>query len=538
MPIYVRDIKIRLDEPETRLLEKIATRLKVRPSAIRTYAPVKRSLDARSRGEIGYVYCVELALDEPPEVERKRVARLHRHDVSILEHPAAAEPVAGTTPMRQRPVIVGFGPAGMFAALRLAQYGYKPIVLERGQPVRIRHKDIMQKFYREGRFNGESNLLYGEGGAGTYSDGKLYTRVNHPYVKAVLQTLYENGAKPDILIDGRPHIGSDRLPNICTRIRQRIESLGGEIRFGARLDDLSIDEDGRLSGIVVSGTESAVDRVLIGLGHSARDTIRMLIERGVKVVAKPFQMGVRIEHPQALVDTWQYGSLAGHERLPPADYHLVAKGAAGSSGDMFSFCMCPGGIILPTNESPNLIATNGASPASRGGAFANSGLVITIQPTEFGNDPLRGLSYQRQWESSAFEATGGSYAVPAQRAADFVKDRESDGALETSYPLGGQWVRLKSILPVHVAQSVVRGLQMLHQRLEGFAGADAIITAPETRASAPIRILRDPQTRQSVSVAGLYPIGEGSGYAGGILSAAVDGMQTADQLITSFAPLR
>ena len=330
----------------------------------------------------------------------------------------------------------------MFAAWQLARLGYRPIVLERGRQVNVRHKDILQKFYGEGEFNPESNLLYGEGGAGTYSDGKLYTRLNEPYVRVVLQALYEHGASPDILIDGKPHIGSDRLPNICMRMRQHIEKMGGEIRFGARLDDLCTDDDGCVNGVAIGGQRLSADRVLIAIGHSARDTLRMLHGRGVTLAAKPFQLGVRIEHPQAMVDRWQYGGCAGHERLPPASYQTVAKGAASSGRDLFSFCMCPGGVILPTNESPGLIVTNGASRAAQSGPFANSGLVITVDPEVFGNDPLQGLAYQEKWESLAFEATGGTYEVPAQRASDFLRQRASDGRLETSHPLGGQWADL------------------------------------------------------------------------------------------------
>ncbi|MCH8853295.1 MAG: FAD-dependent oxidoreductase [Planctomycetes bacterium] len=423
----------------------------------------------------------------------------------------------------------------MFAGWQLARWGYQPIILERGQPVQTRHRDVMQKFYRQREFNPEYNLLFGAGGAGTYSDGKLYTRVNDPHGSMVLQVLYEHGASPDILIDGRPHIGSDRLPNICQRIRQRIESMGGEIRFGARVNDLSIGDDDQVVGVELASGVLESEAVLLGVGHSARDTLRMLARRGVRLEAKPFQLGVRIEHPQELVDRWQYGSCAGHERLPPAHYQAVAKKAGGARGDLFTFCMCPGGIILPTNESPDLVVTNGASRAGRSGRFANSGLVITVEPSEFDCDPLLGLAYQRKWEALAFQATGGSYAVPAQRAADFLAGRNSDGQLETSYPLGGQWADLRQLLPDYLADSLMRGLRMLDRRLPGFAGEQALITAPETRASAPVRIPRSAETRESVSTPGLYPIGEGAGYAGGIMSAAIDGLKTANEIIRRFA---
>lgn len=535
MPILVRDITLHLDEPEDKLIERVAGRLKVERAAIRAYAPVRRSLDARPPGEPVFVYAVEVALHQTLAYEKRLVARLHRKDVTMLAGEQAGDPVPGKAPMRHRPVVVGFGPAGMFAAWQLARFGYRPIVVERGQPVRVRHKDIILKFYRQGVFDPESNLLYGEGGAGAYSDGKLYTRVNDPYVKVVLQVLYQHGANPDILIEGKPHVGSDRLPNICTRLRRQIESEGGEIRFGARLDDLTIG-DGHISSVRIGEQDLHTDHLLLAIGHSARDTLQMLARRGVRLVAKPFQLGVRIEHPQELVDRWHYGACAADGRLPPVHYNAVARRAAGSNGDLFTFCMCPGGTILPTNEAAGLIVTNGASRASRKGIFANTGLVITIPPDQFNDDPLQGLAFQRKWEALAFEATCGTYQVPAQRAADYLQERGSDGRPQTSYPLGARWADIRNLIPPIVADSLTRGLQMLDRRMPGFAGDQAIITAPETRASAPVRIVRDAQSRESVCVGGLFPIGEGAGYAGGIMSAALDGLKSANQIISRWAP--
>jgi uncharacterized FAD-dependent dehydrogenase len=447
-------------------------------------------------------------------------------------------PRPGSVILPQRPVVVGFGPAGMFAAYELARHGYHPIVLERGQPVRTRHRDILQKFYQHRQFNPESNLLFGEGGAGTYSDGKLYTRVNDPFSQVVLQTLYHHGADPNILIDGKPHVGSDRLPNVCRRMRQSIEEQGGEIRFGARVRALILDDNGTVQGLELDGQQLSTEHVVLAIGHSARDTVRSLMGQGVAVVAKAFQMGVRIEHPQSVVDGWQYGACAGHPRLPAAEYRLVAKGAGGAHGDMFSFCMCPGGIILPTMESPNRVATNGASRAARAGPFANSGLVLTLDPEVFGEDPLAGMAYQEHWEKLAFEAAGANYAVPAQRASDFLANRRSDGTLELSYPLGGAWVDLRGILPSDLMSSLERCLRALDERLASFAGDQAIITGPETRASAPLRVLRDVQSRESTSTPGLFPVGEGAGYAGGIMSAAIDGLKTAHAIINAYAPPR
>lgn len=507
---------------------------------------------------IRFSYQVEVALDEPVAKQRSRLKRYPKNKISWIEPLKPQTPRQGSQPLEHRPVVIGLGPAGMFAALRLAENGYNPIVVERGRDVRRRHRDIMQTFYRDGKFNESSNLLFGEGGAGTYSDGKLYTRVNDPLGRVVLETFFRHGADPSILIDARPHIGSDHLPTVCTRIRQQIEALGGEIRFDTCVDDLRID-DGKLTAIHLRGNEEhACDEwvstgpVLLAIGHSARDTIHLLHRHNVRLAPKPFQIGVRIEHAQEMVNQWQYGSSACHQRLAPAEYHMVAKGAADDSSDMYSFCMCPGGIILPTNESEDLIATNGASRQNRSGPFANSGLVITLNPSTLvpgsqKTNPttqdeselaLMGMEYQKKWEKLAFKATGGTYRVPVQRATDFLNQKQSDGQLETSYPLGGQWTDIRKVIPPVVANALQKTLPILDKKFPGFAGEDGLITAPETRASAPFRILRDKETRQAVETDNLYPVGEGAGYAGGIISAAIDGIKSADAIMALYAPPR
>ncbi|MHC5109194.1 MAG: NAD(P)/FAD-dependent oxidoreductase [Planctomycetota bacterium] len=540
MPLLVRNIMMALDEPEEEIVGKVAKRLGLPDSAIRTYAVVARAIDAR-RGTVSFNYHLEVALNELSRRDQLRIINARNVTPIAEDTDSSNEPVPGNTPLRDRPVIVGFGPAGMFAALRLATFGFRPIVLERGREVRRRHRDVMQRYYRERDFDPESNLLFGEGGAGTYSDGKLYTRISDPLCRYVLEVLYHHGADPDILINTRPHVGSDRLPTVCTRIRYRIQSLGGEVRFDTALTDIEVDSD-RIARIETRN--HATDRVswsptgplLLALGHSARDTLRMLCRRGIVMSAKPFQIGVRIEHPQEMVDKRQYGQAAGHARLGPAEYHLVAKHAAGA-GNLFSFCMCPGGQILPTNESPGLIATNGASRVRRSGPYANSGLVITLDAQALGMSALDALAYQERWERKAFEATGGSYAVPCQRASDFLREKGSNGTLATSFPLGGQWANIREVIPVEVADALMRGLSVLDRKIHGFAGDQGIITAPETRASAPIRMDRDRDSRCALGVEDLYPVGEGAGYAGGIVSAAVDGIKSADAIIARYAPL-
>lgn len=544
MTLFLRNLTLGIDDDDSMLRDRAARRLRIAPDAIRDFAVVRRSIDARRKDRIQFVYNVELAIAGGPAAELRILKRLHRTDVTQV-HPANPQPlVHGRNPIGNRPIVVGFGPAGMFAALWLARHGYRPVVIDRGQPVKTRHRDILQRFYRLHEFDPESNLLYGEGGAGAYSDGKLYTRVNDPHMREILQVFVEHGAPHDILVDSRPHLGSDRIPTLCARIRATIIAHGGEIRFGTRLDEIEIS-DGAVKSIRVSSTAPGANQpetirpgaLLLGLGHSARDTIRMLVARGVNVVAKPFQLGVRVEHPQTLVDRWQYGPSCGHRRLPPAEYHLVAKGAAAELGDVYSFCMCPGGLILPTNESPGLIATNGASGMRRNQPFANSGIVMTVPIQAIQNDPIRGLEFVEHWERTAYNLTGHSYRVPCQRAADFVAGRLSEGrAPETSYPLGGAWASIADILPNEVVQSVRRALVDLDSRLPGFAGAEGLVTGPESRASAPVRIPRDSTTRESLSTHGLFPIGEGAGYAGGIMSAAADGVATAETLIRRFAP--
>ncbi len=539
MPIVVRNLTLPLDESEEALPSLAAKRMRVESKDIRHWAVVKRAVDAR-RGQVEFVYQIEVALEGGGDAEQKCMRTLRKQDVAWLE-PAKNQPIVyGKESMSERPVVVGFGPAGMFAALRLAEHGYRPIVLERGRDVRRRHHDVMVSYYKDRQFDPTSNLLYGEGGAGTYSDGKLYTRRNDAMCGSVLEKLFQFGADPDILVNTRPHIGSDRLPTICTQLRKCIESLGGEVRFEQQLAALTVNDKMLASIDVQEGGPDTpknmrVGPVILGIGHSARDTITMLASHGVKIETKPFQIGVRIEHPQAMVDQWQFGAAAGHQRLGAAEYHLVAKEAASEHGDMFSFCMCPGGIILPSNESPGLIATNGASRAQRSSLYANAGLVITLDPAKMGMGPLEALAYQRDWEEKAFKLTGSSYRVPVQRAEDFLNKCDSQGSLEATFPLGGAWADIRATIPKAVSDALERALPNLDKKMPGFGGPDALITAPETRASTPIRIPRDPQTREAVETAGLYPVGEGAGYAGGIISAAVDGIRSANQIMARYA---
>ncbi|MCK4659301.1 MAG: FAD-dependent oxidoreductase [Phycisphaerae bacterium] len=535
MAIMVRNIALPLEGGLEDMLAAVAKRLRVSREAIRTYAVVHRSIDARKHRPLRFNFHVEVGLHESHKQERRRVLRLHRNDVRFITPAGHPDPQPGTEPLQCRPVVIGFGPAGMFAALRLARHGYQPLVLERGQDIRHRHHDVLKRFIKEKAFNPESNYLFGEGGAGAYSDGKLYTRLSDPLVRTVLEVLYHHGADPDILVDAHPHIGSDMLPGICRRIRRHIERLGGEVRFQHRVDKVVI-EDNRLVSLRVNEEFLAVGPTILAIGISARDTVRMLSRQGVTMVPRPFQVGVRIEHPQEMVNRWQYGGAAGHEALPPAEYRLVAKGAAGGRGDLFSFCMCPGGTILPTNESPTCISVNGASRSGRGGLFANAGLIITVEPAAASTNVLAGVEYLERLERQAFVLGGGDYRAPAMRAVDFLANRRSGGRYEGSYPFGVTWCDAAELLPCEVVQALETGLQILDKRMPGFGGGEAVMLAPETRASCPLRILRHSESREAVATRNLYPTGDGAGYAGGIVSAAIDGIKTADAIIARYAP--
>lgn len=553
MPLLVRNLPLKLDEPEEALLGRIARVLALPKDRIRSYGIVRRAIDARRHDDVKRIYHVQVAVDAD---EQKLIGRGRPGQVTLIDRETEPAVEPGSARLEHRPVIIGTGPAGLIAGLLLAEAGYAPLILERGQDVPQRHK-ALHLYYTRGQFDPENNLLFGIGGAGAYSDGKLYSRTHDPLNMWVLQQLVRFGGDPDILINAKPHLGSDKLPGICRRMVEHIRAHGGEVRYGARVVDLETGEPARqlqsaagaageerqergVRAVVLDGGERIqTNVVLLAIGHSARDTYRMLREHGVAMVAKPFQMGVRIEHPQDLINNNQYGSAAA--KLGAADYFLIAKHAAGISDccgpDLFSFCMCPGGTILPSNESPNEICTNGASTSRRNSPYANSGLVVTILPREFGDDPLAGVEYQRKWERLAFELSG-SYKVPAQRADDFLAGRLSDGAIDTSFPLGAAAVDLRQMLPRVVIDALQKGLPMLDRMIAGYAGPQGVITAPETRASSPVRIVREEASRQSPSMAGLYPVGEGAGFAGGIVSSATDGLKSAQALIRRFAPLR
>ncbi len=529
MPLKVANLRLEIDEPEAALGEKLSARLGVNPGDIARWRILRKSLDARNHADLHFVYAAEV---EVPGAEAALAGRLAGPDVEPFRAETFDWPAPGLEPLRHRPVIIGAGPAGLFAGYFLALDGYRPLILERGREVKDRVADV-RRFDAGGLLDPESNYLFGEGGAGTFSDGKLTSRGTGPDVQRVLEILADCHGKPSILYEQRPHLGSNRLPLIVRTLRRKYEQLGGEIRFSCRVEDLEI-ADGRLRGLATSSGRIDAGLAVLAVGHSARDTYGMLLRRGVPLEFKPFQLGVRIEQPQGQIDEARYGRRAGHPALGAAEYNVATRAGA---RDLFTFCMCPGGSIMASVSEPGYFGTNGMSESRRDTPFANSGLVITIGADDLGSrHPLAGVHFQQRAERLAYLAGGRTYKAPIQRAADFLRGRTSRGPIACSYERGTVPVNLESILPPVVIDALARGLPVMDRRMRGSFLRDATLTGPESRGSSPVRIPRDDLSRQSPAVSGLYPCGEGAGYAGGIVSAAVDGLRTARAVVARHAP--
>ncbi|MDZ4180743.1 MAG: FAD-dependent monooxygenase [Coriobacteriia bacterium] len=521
---------------DTALKRAAAERLGVDEGRITSLRLLKRSVDARRKSNVHFVVTLRVTLDEMIEGEADVVRRVGDSDVFMatqISSPAVATLQAAPA---VHPVVVGTGPAGLFAALLLARSGARPVVLERGAAVDGRIRAV-NAFIRDGVLDPDSNIQFGEGGAGTFSDGKLTTNTRDPRCRIVLETLVEAGAPGEILWQAKPHIGTDHLTGAVRRVREEIESLGGQVRFGTMLSDIILDSDDRLSGVVMQGDrgreEFAVEALILATGHSARDTFDMLHMRGARLEQKAFSIGVRIEHDQLMVDRAQYGSAAGHPALGSAEYKLSCHLSSGRG--VYTFCMCPGGWVVAATSEEGSVVTNGMSRFAREGANANSAFLVGVVPGDFEDDhPLAGVRFQRRWERAAFELGGRDFRAPAQLMGDFLQGVASSavGGVRPTYPLGVECADLSLCLPDFVVSSLREAAPMFDGRMRGFATSDALLTGVETRSSSPVRVVRD-DTLQS-NLRGIYPCGEGAGYAGGIMSAAVDGMRCAEAVIARY----
>ena len=531
IPVRYRvvNIPLQIGEPDAKLLARAADRLGVRPDDLRAIAVVKRSLDARKKGRPRWLVSVEATLDSPlPSLPA---------DVTPAP-PPEPPPVLARAPALP-PVIVGAGPAGLFCAWALLARGVRSVLVDRGRPVGPRRRDVAE-LMRSGRLDPESNMYFGEGGAGAFTDGKLATRIHHPAAREIVALFARLGGKPALVEEAKPHVGSDVLPRAVTALREELERGGCELHWEARVTDLVVD-GGRVQGVTLAdGRVLRADRVILAPGNSARDLFELFVERGWPIEAKPFAVGFRVEHPQPLVNRIQYGPVGREAGLPPADYHLADNPRiGGTERGTFSFCMCPGGVVVPTPTEPGLQCTNGMSNSSRSSAWANAGLVVSVSPSDFAAEglegPLAGLAWQRKWERAAFELGGGGYHAPAQRLASWLAGRPGAAPQRSSYRPGVLQADLDLLYPQPVRDALRAALRTFDRRMHGFVTDEALLLGVETRTSSPCRLPRG-EDLQSTAIRGLYPCGEGAGYAGGITSSAVDGVRVAEAIAAELGP--
>ncbi len=545
--IRINELSLPLDHPPEALRQAIIERLKIPAADLLKVTVFKRSYDARKKNsEIKFIYSVDLDVRNAAAVLARFKDDQHvRPSPDTDYYPVAQAPVELTpaqstsAQLTERPVIIGFGPCGLFAALVLAQMGFKPIVLERGRDVRTRTQDTWA-LWRKHQLTPESNVQFGEGGAGLFSDGKLYSQIKDPkfYGRKVMSEFVRAGAPAEIMYVSKPHIGTFRLTGVVAAMRAEIIALGGEVRFNSKVTELNIDQ-GRIQGVTLDDGSTLQSRyVVLALGHSARDTFRMLHRVGVFIEAKPFAIGFRIEHPQSIIDQARLGKYAGHPELGAADYKLVhhAVNGRGNGRAVYSFCMCPGGTVVAATSEIGRVVTNGMSQYSRHERNANAGIVVGIEPQQdFPGGPLAGIELQEQLESHAYLLGGSDYSAPAQLVGDFINDHASTqlGEVIPSYKPGVTLCNLDSALPGYAIDAIREALPAFGKQIRGFDRSDAVLTGVETRTSSPVRITRHADTLQSLNTRGLYPAGEGAGYAGGILSAGVDGIKVAEALATA-----
>lgn len=512
--IRIRDIKIREDLNNEELLDFVCNKNKIKKEDVKSFRIIKKSIDARNKEDVYYVYTIDILVEN--EVKYKKFEKVS------LEF---AEKIKINKKRKSdiKPVIVGSGPAGLFCALTLAQNGVKPIIIEQGKNVDERKKDV-DMFWQTGKLNTLSNVQFGEGGAGTFSDGKLTTGVNNPLCKKVLQEFYNFGAPEQILYINKPHIGTDNLINIVRNIREEIKKLGGEFYFNEKVIDFEIENNKIKSVICESGKIFKTDSVVFAIGHSARDTFKKLYEKGINMEKKNFSVGVRIEQKQKIINESQYGTKT-KLKLPPAEYKLAYHGKERSC---YTFCMCPGGVVVASSSEENQIVTNGMSKFARDGENANSAVLVSVTPDDFkGESPLEGMYFQKQLEETAFRIGGENYNAPVQLVSDFLNHKKSEriGEVKPSYMPGVTLSDLHEVLPEFITKTMEEGLIDFDKKIKGFASKDAILTGVETRSSSPVKILRNEKLEANIE--GIYPCGEGAGYAGGIMTSAVDGIKCA-----------
>lgn len=543
--IRISNIKLPLDHPEPALKQSILDKLEIKAEQLNDFNMFRRGYDARKKTNIFLIYTLDIEVSE--QLENELLVKF-ADDQQVKQTPDLDYHFVAQAPenLQERPIIVGFGPCGLLAGLTLAQMGYKPIILDRGKEVRERTKDTFG-FWRQKKLNTESNVQFGEGGAGTFSDGKLYSQVKDPkqYGRKVLTEFVASGAPEEIMYVSKPHIGTFKLVSMVEKMRAEIIRLGGEIRFSSRVDDIELEStevDGekssRITGLTLStGEKLKSNHIAFAIGHSARDTFEMLFKKGIYIEAKPFSVGFRIEHEQSTIDAARFGPNAGNEILGAADYKLVHHCKNGRS--VYSFCMCPGGTVVAATSEENRVVTNGMSQYSRNERNANSAVVVGIDPNDYPGGPLAGIEFQRQLESNAYVLGGSDYDAPAQTVGDFLKgidsgkkDLDSLGSVQPSFKPGIKLTDLSKALPDFAVEAIREAIPAFNRKIKGFAKDDALLTGVETRTSAPISIKRDGNF-QSINTQGLYPAGEGAGYAGGIMSAAIDGIKIAEAMALS-----